>query len=54
MPDSVSSWLATMREIVGTKWAPGDGQDPTIQSCGAASPGDENRPMATSQITGLI
>ena len=45
MPDSVSSWLAIMREIHGTKWEPGDGQDPTIQSCGAASLGDEKKPM---------
>jgi uncharacterized protein (TIGR02594 family) len=42
MPDSVPSWLATMREIDGTKWAPGDGPDSTIQSwlrfVGAAYP----------------
>jgi uncharacterized protein (TIGR02594 family) len=30
MADPVPAWLATMRELDGTKWAPGDGQNPTI------------------------
>jgi hypothetical protein len=31
MPDTAPSWLATMREIDSTKWAPDDGPNPTIQ-----------------------
>jgi uncharacterized protein (TIGR02594 family) len=31
MPDTVPNWLTTMREIDGTKWAPGDGPSLTIQ-----------------------
>jgi uncharacterized protein (TIGR02594 family) len=32
MPDSGPKWLAFMRELDKTKWAPGDGPNPTIQS----------------------
>jgi uncharacterized protein (TIGR02594 family) len=32
MPDPAPNWLATMREIDGTKWGPSDGPNPTIQS----------------------
>src|SRR5262245_61761381 len=32
MPDSIPNWLAVMREVDGTKWAPGDGPNETIQS----------------------
>ena len=30
MTDSIPSWLAAMRDIDGTKWAPGDGPNPKI------------------------
>ena len=32
MADSTPDWLTVMRQIDGTKWAPGDGPDETIQS----------------------
>jgi Putative peptidoglycan binding domain len=32
MADSVPNWLVVMRELDGTKWAPGDGPNETIQS----------------------
>jgi uncharacterized protein (TIGR02594 family) len=32
MPDSVPNWLQTMRGLDNTKFAPGDGPNPTIQS----------------------
>ncbi|WP_271615301.1 C40 family peptidase [Bradyrhizobium sp. CCBAU 51627] len=32
MTDSTPDWLAVMRQIDGTKWAPGDGPSDTIQS----------------------
>jgi uncharacterized protein (TIGR02594 family) len=32
MPDSGPNWLATMRELDKTTWAPGDGPNATIQS----------------------
>jgi peptidoglycan hydrolase-like protein with peptidoglycan-binding domain len=32
MADSVPNWLAVMREVDGTRWAPGDGPNETIQS----------------------
>lgn len=32
MADSVPNWLAVMRQLEDTKWAPGDGRNDTIQS----------------------